>query len=324
MEYPEIERVLRSGEPLRAAGAPVEDENQPMDVGPWVQEKLGCLRKYLNAYTTILNKQRFNGYFYIDAFAGPGTLKIRREQTDDPTQKLLAEIASHSAEEPGKTEYISGSPQVALELEKPFTDYVFVEVDKGRLRQLEGLKTRYESPDLRIHLREQDCNDYLRYLLDQNRKQWSHWRGVIFLDPFGMQVPWNTIVEIGKTEAIEVFINFPVGMAIQRLLKRSGQFTARERAKLDQYFGTCDWYNLLYDEDHDLFGETVTKIQNSGDTLVKWYRKRLKEVFRCVSTAREVCSTGGRPLYYLIFAGPNETGAKIANDVLIQGARQIR
>ena len=38
MEYPKIERVLRSGEPLRAAGAPVEDENQPMDVGPWVHD----------------------------------------------------------------------------------------------------------------------------------------------------------------------------------------------------------------------------------------------------------------------------------------------
>ena len=117
-------------------------------------------------------------------------------------------------------------------------DYVFIEVDKGRLRQLEGLKNSYESPNLRVHLREEDCINYLRRLLEQNAKQWCHWRGVIFLDPFGMQVPWDTIVEIGKTGAIEVFINFPVGMAIQRLLKRSGKFTDKERAKLDEYFGT--------------------------------------------------------------------------------------
>ena len=55
-----------------------------MVVGPWVQEKLEYLRKYLHAYTTILSKQQWlKGYFYIDAFAGPGTLKIRQQQTDD-------------------------------------------------------------------------------------------------------------------------------------------------------------------------------------------------------------------------------------------------
>ena len=139
-----------------------------------------------------------------------------------------------------------------------------------------------------------------------------------------MQVPWDTIVEIGKTEAIEVFINFPVGMAIQRLLKKSGQFTSKERKKLDQYFGTDAWYDLLYERARDLFEENITKKPNSGDVLVKWYRKRLKDVFGHVSTAREIQNTRGRPLYYLIFAGPNETGARIASEVLKQGARHVR
>ena len=322
LEYPEIESDQQPATPLQAVGAPVGDENKPLDVGPWVQEKLECLRKYLNAYTTILSKQRWlKGYFYIDAFAGPGTLKIRRQQTDDPAQALLLDISDHAGQDTGEAEYISGSPHVALELEKPFTDYIFVEIDKERLDQLERLKKDYQNR--RIHLRKQDCNDYLRKLL--NETQWTQWRGVIFLDPFGMQVPWDTIVEIGKTEAIEVFINFPVGMAIQRLLKRSGQFTSKERTKIDRYFGTDEWYDLLYKHHEDLFGGgNITKIQNSGDVLVKWYRKRLKDVFGHVSTAREIQNTRGRPLYYLIFAGPNETGARIASEVLKQGARHVR
>ena len=52
---------------------------------------------------------------------------------------------------------------------------------------------------------------------------------------------------------MEVFLNFPVGMAIQRLLKRSGQFSARERNKLDRYFGTSEWYDLLNEQRHDMF-----------------------------------------------------------------------
>ena len=241
---------------------------------------------------------------------------------DDPTQELLHETSNHAAEDTGEAEYISGSPQVALELENPFTDYIFVEIDLKRIKKLKELKESYEGPNRRIHIRAKNCTNYLREML--NKIKGKPWRGVIFLDPFGMQVPWDTIVEIGKTKAIEVFINFPVGMAIQRLLKRSGQFTERERAKLDDYFGTDEWYDLLYKHGSDLFGENVTKIQDSGDILVSWYRGRLSEVFPFVSTAREIQTTNGRPLYYLIFAGPNENGAKIANDVLKQGARRIK
>lgn len=324
LEYPEVETAQQLETPLQAAGAPAEDaRNEHQDVGPWAQEKLECLRKYLHAYTTILSRRKFKGYFYIDAFAGPGTLKIRRQKTDDRAQKLLIEVSDHVAKDTGEAEYISGSPRVALDLERPFTDYVFIEIDGKKLNQLEELKNDYESENRRIHLREQDCNNYLRKLIKET--QWTLWRGVVFLDPFGMQVPWDTIVEIGKTKAIEIFINFPVGMAIQRLLKRSGKFTPKERRKIDQYFGTDEWYDLLYDYREDLFGEdNITKVQNSGDLLVKWYRNRLKEVFGYVSTAREIQNTRGRPLYYLIFAGPNETGAKIANEVLRQGARRIR
>ena len=140
-----------------------------------------------------------------------------------------------------------------------------------------------------------------------------------------MQVPWNTIAEIGKTGAIEVFINFPVGMAIQRLLKKNGLFSPNERAKLDNYFGTDEWFDLLYRKKKDLFEDVgVDKLQDAGDRLVKWYRGRLKDAFGHVTTAREVQSTTGRPLYYLIFAGPNKKGAEIADHALQQGARRVR
>ena len=321
LEYPEVDARRQPGVSLQAVGAPGDGAEDPPDVGPWAREKLECLRKYLHAYTTILSKRRFEGYFYIDAFAGPGTLRIRQQQGTDPAQELLLGFSAHAEQDTGDEEYIGGSPRVALELEKPFTDYVFVEVDEGRLAQLGGLQREYESLR-RIHVRKRDCNDYLRELV--RKTNWKEWRGVVFLDPFGMQVRWDTIVEIAKTGAVEVFLNFPVGMAIQRLLKRSGEFTARERNKLNRYFGTKEWYDLLYEPHEDMFGEdSVTKIQASGDVLVKWYQKRLKGLFGHVSAAREIQGTSGHPLYYLIFAGPNRTGAKIAENVLKQGARRV-
>ncbi len=299
------------------------DESELMAVGPWAQEKLDCLRKYLNAYTTILRKQHWlEGYFYIDAFAGPGSLKIRQEQATDPAQQSLLEVSEYGSSDPDEAKYVSGSPRVSLELKHPFTVYVFIELDKSRIAQLEALKTEFEGPERRIFIRDKDCNTYFNKLLSRySAAEWQRrWRGVVFLDPFGMQVPWETIAAIAKTGAIEVILNFPVGMAIQRLLKRSGQFSDREREKLDQYFGTPDWYELLYERHQDLFGDDIVKVDNSGQVLLEWYIKRLEQIFPFVSPARLIRSTKGHPLYYLIHAGPNETGAKIAKAILAQGS----
>lgn len=329
LEYPDTRVRERLADPLQAAGAPLDYNTSvaTMDVGPWVQEKLDCLRKYLHAYTSILrNKRQFKGYFYIDAFAGPGSLKVRQVQTSDPEQKLLFEVSAHALGDAGNAEYISGSPRVALKLKHPFTDYIFIELDNKHQRHLQSLKSEFEATprNVRIHVKKQDCNDYLIDFLERTREKWYQWSGVVFLDPFGMQVPWSALAKLAKTEAIEVLINFPVGMAIQRLLKRSGEFSEREHEKLDGYFGTDQWFNLLYEKREDLFGDNIVKASHAGDMLVKWYCERLKELFRHVTAAREVQSTTGRPFYYLIFAGPNRPGARIARDVLKQGARIIQ
>ena len=81
LEYPEVETGRQLGGRLQVAGAPSGDVTEPPAVGPWAQEKLECLRKYLHAYTTILSKQHWpKGYIYIDAFAGTGRSKVRRRR----------------------------------------------------------------------------------------------------------------------------------------------------------------------------------------------------------------------------------------------------
>ena len=71
-----------------------------------------------------------------------------------------------------------------------------------------------------------------------------------------------------------------------------------EREKLDQYFGTPEWYELLYERRQDLFGDDIVKVENSGQVLLEWYLKRLAQVFPFVSPARLIQSTSRHPLYY--------------------------
>ena len=134
-----------------------------------------------------------------------------------------------------------------------------------------------------------------------------------------MQVKWDTISKIASTNAIEIIVNFPVGMAIQRLLARSGEITNARRNTLNEYFGTDEWESIVYEQSSDLFGDRVDKVADSGHRLARWYQSRLEEAFGYASPARLIRNSQRGHLYYLLWAGPNAKGAKIATHVLSQG-----
>jgi three-Cys-motif partner protein len=91
-----------------------------------------------------------------------------------------------------------------------------------RVVELEQLRIT-NGDSRRIIVRRGDCARYLRDKVARNPAiDWRKNRAVVFLDPFGMQVHWGTISALAKTKAVEIFLNFPVGMAIQRPFRRRG------------------------------------------------------------------------------------------------------
>lgn len=290
-------------------------------VGAWAKDKLTRLEKYLQAYTTIMRKQSWiDSYTYIDAFAGPGEHKVRDNKRAPSGNKLL-DVSDFGQSHVEQQEFLAGSPRVALEIKNPFTWYVFVERSPVRVTALNDLKAEYGS-SRNIVVRQRDCNGYLREKVVKNPNvDWKKNRTVVFLDPFGMQVPWSTLEQLGATGAIEVFLNFPVGMAIQRLLPRdTTKISDNRRAMLDDYFGSPEWFDVVYRKSRSLFGEDEDeKIQKSGERLVHWYRSRLEDAFGFASKAALIRNSRGGHLYYLMLASPNSTGAKIANNILGAG-----
>jgi three-Cys-motif partner protein len=283
---------------------------QEPTVGAWARHKLDFLSRYLSAYTKILSKQPWaDGFVYIDAFAGPGRARVRAKPDALPGGvDLLAPVLDED-----DAEYLKGSPRVALDIDPPFSHYVFIDLNSERIALLEAVAAEFGAART-VAIRQCDCNAYLLELLP--RIKWDTWRGVVFLDPFGMHVPWSTIQALAETRALEVFVNFPLGMAIQRLLPRDGQLQPQRRRKLDEYFGGPEWFDVMYQERQvDLFGEEQRQ-KMPGEHLAKWYRDRLQAAFGYASKARLVRNSRGGHLYYLIHAGPNKTGAKIANELL--------
>jgi three-Cys-motif partner protein len=288
----------------------VKDASFVPEVGPWAEDKLACLRKYLSAYTTILRKQSFKGYVYVDAFAGTGTAKIRKKKAGDAeNQAFLSALGL--GEDQGQERFILGSPRIALEIDHSFTHYVFVELDEKRRKELHKLQQQYgASRDIKIH--DQNCNEYLSQLVAKKGINWREWRGVVFLDPFGTHVPWKTIEGLARTQSFEAFINFPC-MAINRLAKNDGNITEHFRQILNEYFGSPEWFDVMYQEESGLFGPLLNKVDDASKALLNWYRKRLKAEFGLASRARLIRNTKNSPLYYLLWAGPNPTGQRIAN-----------
>jgi three-Cys-motif partner protein len=131
-----------------------------------------------------------------------------------------------------------------------------------------------------------------------------------------MQVTWDTVEAIAKTKAIDLWILFPVGVAVNRLLTRDGEITLTWRQRLDAMFGADDWYDAFYRTkiDKGLFENRVTvEKRGSFDLISQYFVNRLRTVFPGVAdNPLPLLNSRNVPLYLLCFAAGNPRGAKLA------------
>lgn len=274
--------------------------------GDWTEEKLRHIKKYLSAYTTALSKQPFR-IAYIDAFAGTGYRQLKREQ--QPSELMFPEFVEQDTQT-----FLQGSAQIALETGPRFDKYFFIEQDASRFNELSRLKDSYPHLAEDIVLVNADCNAYLQDLC--LNRVWKRNRAMLFLDPFGMQIEWKTIEAIANTQAIDLWVLFPLGVAVNRLLRRDGQIDETLRKKLDTLFGTTDWFDAFYQVEtkQTLFGEReqLKKAANL-DQIGRYFVTRLQGIFAGVAeNPLHLYNSRNNPLYLLCFAAGNPRGAKLA------------
>jgi three-Cys-motif partner protein len=276
--------------------------------GGWTEEKLSRVNKYLCAYTKIMSKQSFR-FAYIDAFAGTGYRTVEQDSNDEFLFPELQECETVS--------FLDGSARIALQVKPRFTKYIFVESDTEKSRVLEALRDNFPELKKDIGIVNQDANAYLNELC--LNYSWKSNRAVLFLDPYGMQVSWDTIEAIAKTKAIDLWLLFPLGVAVNRLLKKNGEINQAVRKRLNQMFGSTDWYRYFYTQNtrQNLFGEE-TRLEKTCnfDTIRMYFVSRLKEIFPGVAeNPLPLMNSKNNPLYLLCFASANPKGAKIAVNI---------
>ncbi len=261
-----------------------------------------------------MNKQHFR-FAYIDAFAGTGYRIIKHEE--EALAKAFPEIFEQETQQ-----FLDGSARIALRIRPRFNKYIFIERDPQRTAELDKLKTEFT--DLRddIVIINADANAYLQDVCLHRR--WSKNRAVLFLDPFGMQVSWETIAAIANTKAIDLWILFPIS-AVNRLLTKTGKISSGWRKALDGMFGSPDWYDAFYKTRKftNIFGgeQTDTVKLADFDLIGQYFVNRLKTVFAGVAeNPLPLLNSRQHPLYLLCFAAGNPRGSKtaikIAQDIL--------
>jgi three-Cys-motif partner protein len=274
-------------------------------VGKWSLDKLQCLKEYLEAYSSIMHTQRswLKGHYYIDAFAGSVTPWDRDSQ-----------------------EYIDGSPLVALKIEPQFDGYYFIEKNSARIRdKIKPLKNQF--PSKAIHIHHGDCNDVLLKEIIPQFSMLPSVMGFVFLDPYGIQVCFETIKDIAGAKIFDIFVNFSV-MGIYRQL-RGKPPVGNEAKKISQVMGCEDWVSAAYAKNLQLtlldgYEPSPIKLNNIASNLAELYRRQLNTCFPHVSKAIIMRNSKNGPIYALILASHKELAVKKMHEIFRRGEKRKR
>jgi len=273
--------------------------------GSWTEQKLTCLKNYLNAYMLALSKIPFHK-IYIDAFSGTGGRFEQGENDESLPEEHL--------------KFFEGSAQVALNIKPRFNEYHFIEKDAGKCKQLESLIKR-EGEEKNSEIHQEDANAAILKIC-QNKNwmkkipgKWNS-RGVIFLDPFGCQVGWDTVTAIAGTKALDMWYLFPSGMGALRLMAKDRDRLPPQWAnRLNIMFGTKKWEDEFFKENPqtNLFGNTEIRRKGGVPEIEQFFIERLKTIFPHVAdSAMPIYNKKNSQMFSLCFAAANPQGGKIA------------
>lgn len=286
--------------------------------GDWTETKLDIIGGYLGAYTTALKNQPFEKV-YIDAFAGTGYRSAKAPRLGDGSAASIDLFPEEKRDAEEQDKLIAGSAVIALKTEPRFDRYVFIESDAKRCASLAKLRQDFPDRASAIDIRQGDANEEVRRLC---RSDWRGRRAVLFLDPYGMNVEWATLQAIAESRAIDLWLLFPLGIGVNRLLTKSGEMPAEWSACLDRLFGTHDWQEAFYSPatQIDLFDDPgVTKDADFG-SIGRFFKKRLESIFPAVAPQPGVLrNSSNNPLYLLCFAVSNPEKKAIAPALKIAG-----
>lgn len=250
--------------------------------GFWTQDKLNVLRDYLQFFTTALSRQQFK-LVYIDAFAGTGRCQIKLHNGDQHV--------------------IDGSAKIALDCAPAFDEYCFIEKKKLHRDELQAVLDQH-SNGARARILAHTAKEMLPPILVGN--DWRRKRGVLFLDPFGLQCDYQLLKQIAATKALDVFFLVSLSGLYRQAAVDARNVDEGKANILTNFLGTDEWRRVLYTrQQDDLFSAPEVTRAPGWKEILDFTTQRLRTVFPYVGAPNLMGMANGAPLFALYFAVSN-------------------
>jgi three-Cys-motif partner protein len=284
-------------------------------------QKLETVQRYLQTYVTALKFSPFE-LLYVDACAGSGS-SVPKSALDEPDNGQGA-LYGFTPPVADTDEIIVGSAIRALGVNPPFHKYLLNDVKSSNVAALQkSVSEEFSHLSDRVTLSRLDANEMLQNLCAS--QNWRESRAVVFLDPFGLQINYETLQMLGRTQAVDVWYLVPV-FAMYRQVSGDGQINPDGGPRVDAALGTDAWRKVAVIEEQstNLFDQPQFQSKRAVD--IKWFEKVAKERISEAFGGRvldEVLPLGrnGIQEFSLMFAWANPSekaklAAKLAKAVL--------
>ena len=182
-----------------------------------------------------------------------------------------------------------------MEIEPHFNHYRFADTKSEHLDALRDLADEYPDRDIQIY--PGDGNDCVETIISNRlwtgrETAWKQ-RGIVFLDPYGLDVAWNTLRIVAETKQLDVWFLFAAKAVRQQLGPSLDRVDERKAAALDRFFGEASWRDEFFRAvpgQTSLFGaeayqtETAVNLRAIGE----YAKKRFETVFCWVSDPKSL------------------------------------
>jgi three-Cys-motif partner protein len=245
--------------------------------GHWTIEKLYFLCHYLALFThTMVGNPKFRAVNYVDLFAGPGVCRVSGQRRD---------------------RRYPGSALLAAACVKPFDNLFFVEQDGDYLSDLQQ-RIRRTGSTSHIHAWQGDVNQLIQ---DVSRTIPQRSLTVAFVDPFSLDIQFETIRSLARQRPLDLLVLFADSMDIVRNVE--AYYYPNENSKLDHFLGLDSNWRGDWD---------ALKNRSAGNVrelFANTYIRQL-QALGYFSTRMLSIRTEHGPLYRLIYASKDPLGLR--------------
>ncbi|MDQ6770206.1 MAG: three-Cys-motif partner protein TcmP [Gemmatimonadota bacterium] len=185
------------------------------EVGPWAAEKYRRVGMYSEIFSTGM-KNQWPTRVYIDLFSGSGHALLR-----DPKRRVLT------------------SPLLALSVPDRFSKYIYCDQDAHRI---EVLRKRAEqmAPETPMEFVIGDANQRVTETASHipPHSETQKVLSFCFVDPFGLDIHFETIRHLGAARAMDFLILLALGMDATRNWTR---YLRADNEKVARFLGEPMW-----------------------------------------------------------------------------------